>query len=194
MDGDEIPANGAPMPDHLLLRCFAGADGEALLTEDNGRLPNDPAYSRAVTQIRMNCGESLQIIIDPVEGERTLIPAGRRYTVEIIGIGNSLPDLCGCDYRASYDDQRRALTLELDAAAIHGVTIRWNRLPAAPELAWKDRLRDLLIPAQIDFDLKRQAMEAARRNEDRTCFLAQLHTLSLPEALYGAVLELLSAC
>ena len=102
MDGDEIPKNGVLLPDHLLVRCFAAADGEALLIEDNGKLPNDPAYNMAETQIYMHCGEGLQIVIDPVKGERMLIPADRRYTVEIYGIGNESPNMCSCGYTASY--------------------------------------------------------------------------------------------
>ena len=55
LDGDEIPKNCTPLPDNLLVRCFAGADGETILMEDNGKLSDNPAYNRVVTQICMNC-------------------------------------------------------------------------------------------------------------------------------------------
>ena len=71
--------------------------------------------------------------------------------------------------------------------------MRWNRMPEPAELPWKDRLRDLLLRAEIEVDLKGQIMEAAERNGDRVGFLAELHGLRCPEALFGAVLELLSA-
>ena len=61
-------------------------------------------------------------------------------------------------------------------------------------LGWKARRQAILLPAQIDFDLKGLVMEAARRNGNPVCFLAQLHTLKLPDSLNGAILELLSAC
>ena len=194
MDGDEIPENGTPLPEHLLLRCFAGADGRTVLTEDDGRASAGPAGPQAQTRIRMRCGDGLAVEIDPPEGDRTLIPAGRRYTVEINGIGNRLPDACSCGYTAQYDGDRRALTLALDADVSEGVRICWEQAPAAPEPDRKARLQDLLMPARIDFDRKGRAMEAARQQDDAVAFLAQLHMLKLPDALYGAVLELLSAC
>ena len=193
MDGDEVPQNGAPLPQNVLLRCFAGADGQTTLYEDNGRMAADPMAARVLTAIRMTCGEGLEITIGAPEGERALIPADRRYAVEINGIGSTLPDACSCGYTASYDEARRALTLTLDDAG-HGAFLRWDKLSAAPLPDWKDRLRQLLIPARIDFDLKGQVMGAARQNDDRLCFLAQLHMLRLPDVLYGAILELLSAC
>ena len=48
--------------------------------------------------------------------------------------------------------------------------------------------------AQIDYDLKNRIMQAAGQNPDPVCFLAQLHMLPVPSALYGAILELYSAC
>lgn len=194
MDGDEIPKNGAPLPENVLLRFFAGADGETVLAEDNGRLPpQSPQYSRVATTIRMTYGTGLRIEILPPQGERSLLPAGRRYTVEINGIGNRLPDACGCGYTAQYDADRRALTLALDQEAIHGVSISWVEMPAAPALDWRDRLRQLLLSARIDFDRKGQAMQIAQRNDDPASFLAELHLTGLPSALYGAILEMLSA-
>ena len=67
-------------------------------------------------------------------------------------------------------------------------------MPDVPSVDRKDLLRQLLLPARIGYDLKGQVMEAAAANDDAACFLAQLHMLKLPEALYGAVLELYSAC
>ena len=39
-----------------------------------------------------------------------------------------------------------------------------------------------------------KTMQAAGQNPDPVCFLAQLHMLPVPSALYGAILELYSAC
>ncbi len=194
MDGDETPANGVPLPQNLLIRFFAGADGETVLTEDNGRLPQDPAYECVRTRIRMECGDGLRITIDPPEGNSGLIPTGRRYTVEIYGVGERAPDESGCGCSARYDGKRRVLALRLDADASQGAYLRWESMPDVPPVDRKDLLRQLLLPARIGYDLKGQVMEAAAANDDAACFLAQLHMLKLPEALYGAVLELYSAC
>ena len=193
LDGEEIPDNGTPLPRKLRLCFFAGESGEETLIEDNGKMPADPAYARAETGLRMTCGTEMRIEIDPAAGETDLIPPERRYTVEIRGIGNREPDSCSCGYTARYDESRRALILELEAEANRGAEMRWNRMPEPAELPWKDRLRDLLLRAEIEVDRKGQIMEAAERNGDRVGFLAELHGLGCPEALFGAVLELLSA-
>ena len=192
MDGEVIPENGTPLPHHLLVRFFAGADGESVLVEDNGRMPEDPAYTRVQTRLSMTCGEGLRIEVTPPEGDCTLIPPDRCYTVEVSGIGSSLPDVCSCAYTAQYDAARGVLVLKLNADSLQGAVLEWHAMPAAPEMDWKDRLRELLIPAQIEFDVKGQVMEAAEQNEDPAAFLAQAHMLKLPSALYGAILELLS--
>ncbi len=194
LDGDEIPANGTPLPANLRLRFFAGADGVSELAEDNGKLPADPAYARVTTALGMKCGKGLKIEIAPPEGATGLLPPDRCYTVEISGIGNQLPDTCSCNYTAQYDDRRRALILTLDAGALQGAVLTWDKLPPVPDLPWKDRLQEMLLPALIDFDLKGQIMDSARRNDDRVCFLAELHTLPCPDILFGAILELLSTC
>jgi len=193
MDGGDL-SNGTPLPERLLLRCFAGEDGQTVLTEDNGRMTADPSYRQVQTRISMTCGDKLQIRIDPPAGDVALIPAGRRYMIEINGIGNALPDSCSCEYSARYDDSRRALTLTMESDMHQGVQLEWHRVPSALALDWKARLQAILLPAQIDFDLKGLVMEAARRNGNPVCFLAQLHTLKLPDSLNGAILELLSAC
>ena len=136
----------------------------------------------------------MRVEIDPPEGDHALIPDNRRYIVEMSGIGNVLPDSCSCGYTAKYDEGRRALTLTLDAGVFQGAAICWTNTPTVPAVNWKTRLREMLVPAQIDFDLKGQVMEAARQNDDAASFLAQLHMLKLPFVLYGAILELLSAC
>ncbi len=194
LDGAEIPANGTPLPDHLLLRFFAGADGQTLLLEDNGKLPASPGYARVSTALRMTCSQGLKIEIAPPSGETALIPSGRRYTLEVFGIGHRLPDTCSCRFASRYDEKRRALILELDADPLQGAVLYWEQMPAAPVLPWKERLQEMLLTPRVDFDLKDRIMDAAKRNDDKPSFLAELHSLNCPNALFGAVLELLSAC
>ena len=194
MDGEEVPENGTPLPRKLWVRFFAGADGATELLEDNGKMPSDPAYTRAVTALRMKSGRGLTIEIAPPAGETVLIPPDRQYTVEVSGIGSRWPDSCTCGYTARYDEKRRALILTLEAGALEGASLCWNEMPAAPALPWKERLQDMLLPAGMDVDMKGRIMEAAGRIDDPTTFLAEIYTLRCPETLFGAILELLSAC
>ncbi len=193
MDARDVPENGVLLPETVLWRVFPGADGEAELIEDQEKMPQDPAYRRVVTLARMRRENGLILEILPPQGDTALLPAHRQYRIEINGFANREPDVHTCDYSVQYDEKRRALTLTLSEEALKGVKLQWNGEAEPPKLDWQDELRKLLLPARIEFDLKDRVMEAARRNEDPACFLAQIHPLSLPDALWGAILELLSA-
>ena len=193
MDGAQVPANGTPLPETVLLRVFAGADGQGQLIEDNGRLPADPAYRQAVTTIQLQTGDGVTLRIQPAEGECALLPAHRRYVVEMNGFANIAPTECTCAYAMTYDEERRALRLTLDTDAAHGAVLRWAD-KEAPALNWLERLNELLMRASIPFNQKDAAMGMARQARNTMDFAAGLHMMQLPDSLYGAVLELLSAC
>lgn len=194
MDGEKIPSNGAPLPETVLLRVFTGADGTANLIEDNGKHPADAEYKQATTVIRLRQGAEVTLEIQPSQGETSILPPRRRYIVEMNHFANMEPRESNCRYKASYDAERRILRLGLNTDAAVGAILRWTGDVEPPALDWQGHLQALLMPAAIPFDLKDTVMRiahASRTNED---FLAQLHMLSLPESLFGAVLELLSAC
>lgn len=194
MDGEEIPRNGAPLPETVLLRVFTGADGEASLMEDNGLHPADPAYRQVVTTMKLHHGNGLTLEIHPAQGETALLPPKRRYLVEMNHFARLLPQESSCAYEANYDEASRCLRLTLDTDAATGASLCWRGAAEMPALDWLEHLQALLMPAAIPFDLKDTVMRMARESAASEDFLAQLHMLSLPESLFGAVLELLSAC
>lgn len=194
MDGAEIPQNGAPLPETVLLRVFVGADGETCLIEDNGKHPCDPAYRRVVTTFRLHTKDGLTLEIQPPEGETALLPPKRRYIVEMNHFAHALPQQSSCPYAADYDAEHRSLRLILKADAAAGAVLRWTDEIQPPALDWLERLQALLTPASMAFDLKDTVMRMARESKTHEDFLAQLHMLPVPESLFGAVLELLSAC
>ena len=193
MDGDEIPADGAPLPKNVVLRVFPGADGETELIEDNGLMPADPLYRQVRTVIRMSGGNGLRLEILPPEGETALIPANRRYTLELNGAADVPPDSCSCGYTAEYHPEIRALRLRLDAEAETGTEIRWDGEISPPALDRTETLEAMLRRARIEFDLKEKIMRIANQVSDPAALLAEIHPAGLPESLYGAVLELMSA-
>ena len=193
MDGDEVPQNGAPLPERLLIRLYPGAQGHFELVEDNGALPGQEGYESVITEVRMTCGEGLSIRILPPRGETGLIPQVRRYILEIWGVEGRVPDECSCAFRAAADPRRRCLTLELAAQALSGADLTWHEMPVAADLDWKAELTALLRGAHLSVNLKGQVMETAERNLDVAEFMAELHTLNLPDALTGAIAELRSA-
>ena len=192
MDASEVPANGVALPGKVLLRAFAGADGDAQLIEDNGELHGSAAYRSATTRFAMKTSEGFSFEILPPEGDASVLPAKRRYAVELIGVEERKPDEASCAYEMSYDADRRALTIALEGDASRGLRVAWHRPLACPAPDWKEALRALLSPAHIEFSLKDVLMFVAARSADATAFLAQAYTMNLPQSLFGAMLELLS--
>ncbi len=191
LDGAERLKNGAELPEQILLCLYPDANGETELIEDNGKLPADPEYRRAVTQIRMTRDSGLTVEILPPEGDASLLPANRRYTLELNGIADQTPNAADCSCTAAYDGERRALRLETGTASCR---LRWDSFPEPPAPDFAGRLQELLQRAQIAFDLKTEIVRASRNNPDPVHFLAALNTMPVPVSLVGAVLELLSAC
>ena len=189
MNGDPELKNGTELPEKILLRLFPEAGGETQLIEDNGLLPADPAYRRAVTRIRMERGNGLAIEILPPEGEVSLLPAGRCFSLEICGVSDILPDLSGCGYASSYDAERRILRLELRAPSCR---LAWSAFPEAPAPDRTRLIREILERAQIAYDLKIAVFSAVRKHPDPAELAAELHGMSLSASLFGAILEILS--
>ena len=189
MNGDPELKNGAELPEKILLRLFPEAGGETQLIEDNGLLPADPAYRRAVTPVRMERGSGLTIEILPPEGDVSLLPAGRCFIAEIYGVSDILPDLSGCEYTSSYDAERRILRLELHAPSCR---LTWSVFPEAPVPDRIRLIREILQQAQIAYDLKTAVFNTVRKLPDPAELAAELHTMSLSASLFGAILEILT--
>ena len=191
MDAGSCPDNGCPLPETVAVRCFPG-DGETVLIEDNGLLPEAPGYRRAVTGIHMRAGTGLTIEILPPEGDAGLLPARRRYIVEVIGIGNQVPDTCSSAFTSAYDGKRRSLTVTCEADAGQGLFLAWSAYDV-PRVDTRRVIRDILVRAHIPVDVKSAVQHAADRLHAPLELLSELHTFDLPQALYGAIIEVLCA-
>ena len=193
LDAARVPENGAPLPETILLRVFPGADTEAELLEDNGLLPEHPDYRQVRTRFLLKEDQGLTLEILPPEGCLELLPRNRQYLVELNGCGEVPPDAPSLPCEASYDPERRALTLIPRGAVSEGLTLRWNLKPVLPPIDLCAELRKLLFPAGISFDLKQDILSLAESVPPGTVLLAALRRLDLPESLFGAILELCCA-
>ena len=189
MDGEECLKNGTGLPDRILLRLFPEADGESELIEDNGKLPTDSAYRRAVTRFRMRRGTGLEVDILPPEGETDLLPEKRHYTVELYGVGDTVPDACSCDYTSAYDKKRRVLSITPQKAHCH---MTWNTFPEAEPADRTGIIYAMLQQAQISYDLKSDIMRVICRHTDPAELIAELQTMAVPASLLSAISEILT--
>ena len=94
---------------------------------------------------------------------------------------------------SSYDPKRRALTLELFGRVSDGAVLKWAARPGTPEPDRSGGLKELLLRAEIPFDLKTEIALAAADLGDPVAALARLHCMNVPDALTGEILELLFA-
>ena len=190
LDGKTAPENGCPLPEEIVFRVFAGANGEGVLTEDNGRRPGTDAYRSCTTVCRLEEGDSMTIRLAAAEGDRTLLPEGRRISIEIAGINNRLPDEASCGYTSEYDALTRTLKLTLDAAPKDGAVLTWNRYPECPASDLPDMLYRLLLPMQISNVDKDTMLKIAQTVDTPQRRLASWMALGLSDSLMGALAEL----
>jgi len=81
---------GIENPEELHLHVFAGADGRFALYEDDGQTTayRDGVYAQTRFEQRYDAdaGGRLRLLFALPEGERAVVPAGRRYVVHVHGV------------------------------------------------------------------------------------------------------------
>ena len=190
MDGSERLANGGPLPEALRFRAFAGAGGGCHVIEDNGRQPNAPDRRMVQTQCVLDMGEGMTVTISPPRGATELVPEGRRYALELVGVENRNPDEANCDYEAGYDAGTRTLKLSFSAPAAEGVALAWHAAPACPALDREALLMEALKPLRMNNVDKDRVMHIARRVTSVAGRIAAWRCLDLPDAVMGLLVEL----
>ena len=191
MDESPVPENGASLPKKITFHLYPGAAGKAELIEDNGRLPQDPAYRQAVTRIRMTCGDTFRLEIDPPEGDFSLIPEGREYELIFHGARPPFPDAVPVNAGSHPTPAVPAYRLNLAGDIRDGILLQSEAL-CLLSANRNEILDELLHGASLDADLKWAVMHLYGSSPDPAPFLAQLHTMKLPDSLYGAILEMLN--
>lgn len=190
MDGAPVLENGCALPTILNLRVFAGGSGSFRLIEDNGMMAGSPEYRRAETSFTLKQDNSLTLTIAAPEGHADVVPAKRRYTVELVGVDSTLPDHCSCGYTSSYDADRRTLVLELDCSAAQGAVVTWNAVPSCPALDIPRMLQDLMFPMKLSTSHKELTARSFRAIDNKLDLLAELRCHHLCDELMGALIEL----
>ena len=124
------------------------------------------------------------------EGDLSLLPGNRVSEMEIVGIGNHLPDEASCGYEAVYEPETRTMRLTLDVKPGESASIRWNRYPVPEELSVDKKLLDLLLPVRMANMDKDRMLETAKTIKDPVRRMASWMTCDLPEGLPGALAEM----
>lgn len=190
MDGALAPQNGGPLPRALRFRVFAGASGGGRVLEDNGKAQYSPDCRTAQTRCALDVREDMTLMISPPLGEADLIPADRRYQVELVGVEDRLPDEATCAYDAAYDAETRTLKLSLSAGAAEGAALIWRKAPACPPLDKAALVRKALLNLRMNNDDKDRIMRIIRQVPAGARRVAAWRCLDLPASVMGLLEEL----
>ena len=197
---DEISAvEAGNNPHSLRLKVFAGADGAFTLYEDDNTTCDYEQGICATT--KMTYKDSSVFTIEPVQGDSTLVPEQRAYTVELTGYAESatqsvrvMADGEPVIAEVSYEKAHQAVIvklLELAVTCTIQVTIDEKMVSAANDVI--SRCFDFLNQAEIAFQVKDAVYHLITTEKRVHVLLAQLQTMNLEKDLYGVLVEILTA-
>ncbi len=192
LDGRAVPSNGTDNPAHLELLVVVGADGSFDLVEDDDA-PR-PEVTRTPIRFAQDDG---RLIIGPVRGPGTGVPALRRWTVTFLAADEV------AEVRVTVDGRPTAHLL-VDGPTGPSVTVEDVPLEAelrvgigpAPRLRPLDleqRAFEVLDRAQIAHETKVAALAAVTGTQSLAQRLTDLDALGVDPAVVRALSEVLLA-
>lgn len=198
---DEIDPNHAVgNPDQLHLYVYLGADGAFTLYEDDNETCRYQTEDGALTPMTLTDGEQTVFRVGPAQGETRWLPAQRRYKLDFVGCRDCTGELSVCvdgqpvTFDAVYDESTRTLCVELEAVPVSAeITVSLGAHAADPGNDVQGEVFRFLDQAEIDFPSKDRIYATVCAQPDSGTALSDLFALDLPEDLYGALSELLTA-
>ena len=188
-------------PTTMTLKVFAGDDGSFTIYEDDNATCDYEKEICVQTKVSLNWNakEQQSIVIHPAEGEVSLIPEKRIWTVMLCGVEEGYPAgilVNGEVIKAetSYDYMMKALTIVLPETAVSSeVKIVFEDELKLAENRIDEKLLEFLYQAEIDYTVKTKLHELFTGNKNRFSVVSELRTMGLDENLVGCLLEILLA-
>ena len=184
-------------PQSLLLKVYAGADGNFTLYEDDNETMDYQKDVCVSTEFRWNWEEKT-FVIAPARGEVSLIPSFRDYTVEICGCTrvdvwlyrNGVEEAAEVSYQ---EDTQTLCAVVGNVAGTDEICLKFGSEMKLAENDRKGRIFRFLHRAEIGYPLKRAIYGLVCRCEDVSIVLAELGTMELDADLFGCLREILTA-
>ena len=200
---DEIESvQAVKNPKTLKIGVFSGADGRFELYEDDNETCAYEMGQCVTTEMVYTEGTKNVFTIMPAQGDLSLIPKKRSYTVKLTGYEKramkSVQVFVGevslrPEY-VSYDEKMQAVVVTVsDVPVCQRVRICIDSDCPAVRNAVEERCFDFLNQAEIEFVLKDELYRLIRREKDRAVLAAELYSMEICEDLCKALLELLTA-
>ncbi len=185
-------------PSHLELHVFCGASGAFTLYEDDGVSMDFEAGRYCLTRYHLDW-DAGRFEIQPAEGDLSLLPMQRRYTVVFHGVPADAAEAVTVDgkeipFQCRADRLRNLLTLELDAADIRSsVVVRLRPRTALAENNLLALAYDALNRAQIPFAHKEALYKLLQSGAPAICQVSELQAMPVDAGMKSVLLELLLA-
>jgi len=165
LDAEKV-ANGAALPQNLILKIFAGADGSFTLYEDDGESQDYLQGEFATTQIEQTRhANNLSVRIHPSQGSFRSFPVSRSWSLEIFGISAPRTAIVSVDGKqtqqeAIFDPVRHVVRFDLPSIPTSADILielkdvsfdRWSS-------TLRERIERVIAAAKMNTTLKVQVM------------------------------------
>lgn len=199
MAKEGVAASGTANPDSLELCVFAGGDGEHIMYEDDGVSMEFERGRFVKTRYRLLWDVEKKLTIYPAEGELSVVPSVRNYSIKIYGVlKDNLEEIsvneervsCNC----SCDEDRNILTIELgDIDIQHRAEIRFKADSSLSTNKIQWRVFEVLNRAQIEYHIKEKIYSYAMNCSSLEAFLSNLNALDTSGELKEMIQEIILA-
>ena len=186
-------------PKHMELCAFMGDDGTFVLYEDDGVSMDYEKGVAVRTEMKVLWNTCKGFVICPAEGEVSLIPERRDYTIRLFGIApDALEKITanGVEIAAEieYDTARRVLTVRVTGCDVRkevSVCLRADAELCGNDLA--ARAYEVINRAQAPFATKEALYKILCSGKRTDSILAAVESMYMDEDFKSAVRELLLA-
>ena len=195
LDAAAVPGNDPVNPHALEVLLVVGADGAFTLVEDDGVGDGREPQRWARTPIAYDQGAGT-LTIGPARGATACLPPARTWRVTTVAhaAGEISVGVDGASVEPDVQRAPRRTTVTVPDVPVGATVV--VRLGADPALAANDvdeRVVDLLMSAQVPYDLKQAVLDAVVGDAPLTVRLSRLLALDVGRPLETAVGELLLA-
>ena len=203
---EEISASEAGKnPDSLKIAVYAGADGEFMLYEDDNLTSAyaDGVCAKTRMVYREGRDDRAVFVMEPTEGDLSLIPAQREITVELTGfLPEAVKDAAVMLDGTALAEDSRSVAYDREKQAVVG-WIEAVRMGEKLEISlplkyrsWENgvdkRIFDFLNQAEISFVQKDEIYELVKKERRVPVLLSQLSAMEVDDTLYEVLAELLT--
>ncbi len=200
METEETVSAHTGNPESVELRVFGGADGAFTLYEDDGQTMAYEEGKSVRTQFTLDW-ENGSFVIEPCEGDASLIPENRTYRIVFYGVSEdtaaAVTAVCGeqpviVDKR--YDKVRNVLTVGLPRLpADEKIEVLLGNTPALAPNRVVPKCYEILNRAQMKYDVKNELYHVIERECHTECLISEIESADMADDMKKALLEIVTA-